>query len=137
MSTAERTANPQASGNASDGPVLNRQVLVELVAMTGPDVAPELLRALQADLADVESRLQAQGAAENPDWDEVRAQSHVLVALAGSTGGQRLQLLAQDLNAVAHRQDRSGLAPTITDCLRLLTRFRRDVAQFAIARLDA
>ena len=81
-----------------------------LIDIAGPEGAPELLRRLHTDLSDVERALvQAIAAsatpAGEPDWAEIRAQSHVLIALSGAVGAEGLMQLARTLNASVHRRD--------------------------------
>lgn len=71
-----------------------------LLAMAGPDLAAELLQRLHEDLLRAERSLLA--AAHGQDWQAVRAQTHVLMALAGTAGATQLQHLAEALNTLAH-----------------------------------
>ena len=73
----------------------------ELLQMAGPQMAAELLYHLQKDLRAAERGLLS--AAHGPDWLEVRRQTHVIIALAGTAGAPSLYKLAQDLNALAHQ----------------------------------
>ena len=73
----------------------------ELLQMAGPKMAAELLNHLQNDLRAAERGLLA--AAHGPDWPEVRRQTHVMIALAGTAGATLLHQLAQALNVLAHQ----------------------------------
>ncbi|MBN2629300.1 MAG: hypothetical protein JXR75_02025 [Rhodobacteraceae bacterium] len=84
------------------GPVDN-SVFAALLAMAGPEVAPELLTQMAADLRAVGHVLTP--AMRAHDWAAICAQSHVLVALAGAAGATGLAALAQALNRAAHRAD--------------------------------
>jgi HPt (histidine-containing phosphotransfer) domain-containing protein len=78
-----------------------------LMAMAGPAHGQELLQRLGADLESVQDRLQA--ALAPPDWADLRAQTHILVALAGAVGAVRLQHMASALNAAAQDADANRL----------------------------
>lgn len=84
-----------------------------LLAMAGPDLAAELLHQLHEDLLRAERGLLA--ASHRLDWQGVRAQTHVLIALAGTAGASQLQHLAEALNTLAH-----GAAPDRGTFLTLL-----------------
>lgn len=71
-----------------------------LLAMAGPDLAAELLDRLHEDLSRAERGLLA--ASHGLDWQGVRAQTHVLMALAGTAGASHLQYLAEEMNMLAH-----------------------------------
>ncbi|NEX47065.1 hypothetical protein [Pseudotabrizicola algicola] len=91
---------------------VDRGVFEALLAMAGPEVAPELVAQMATDLHMVATGLTRGLAAL--DWAEIRGQTHVLVALAGSAGAQRLEQAAQALNMAAHETDAArarALAP--------------------------
>lgn len=73
----------------------------ELLQMAGPKMAAELLDHLQKDLRAAERGLLA--ASHGPDWQEVRRQTHVMIALAGTAGASFLHQLAQAINTLAHQ----------------------------------
>lgn len=81
--------------------------LSHLLEITGPELAIELLARLTEDLMATQDTLET-GAATS-DWKRLREGSHVLISLAGSVGALSLQSMSEDLNAVAHRQDRDAL----------------------------
>ena len=70
-------------------------------------LAVELLARLTEDLTATQDLLET-GAAE-ADWKRLREGSHVLISLSGSVGALSLQAMSEDLNAIAHRQDRAAL----------------------------
>ena len=74
-----------------------------LMDMAGPDAAQELLDRLEEDLAGVALGLSHALGGETIVPAELRAQTHVLIALAGAVGAEPLQRLAEALNAAAHR----------------------------------
>ncbi|MFA7432645.1 MAG: response regulator [Gemmobacter sp.] len=106
-----RSAPPETavvpSGPGPEAPVLLPGHLERLVEVTGPEGSRELFARLQQDLRHVERQVVM--ALAEPDWAELRAQTHVLIALAGAVGAQRLQYHAETLNTAAHRRDPSGL----------------------------
>jgi HPt (histidine-containing phosphotransfer) domain-containing protein len=100
--------------------------LGHLLEITGPDLAPELLARLTEDLTNTQDILAA--GAEDADWKRLREGSHVLISLSGSVGALSLQAMAESLNALAHRQDRDGLAllmPSLNGELAALIRLIR------------
>ncbi|MDO8882048.1 MAG: hypothetical protein U0934_11890 [Pseudotabrizicola sp.] len=82
---------------------IDRSVFDSLLAMAGPDIAPELVAQMAADLRAVSIAL-ARGLAL-PDLEAIKAQTHVLVALAGSAGARGLEQGAQRVNLAAHHGD--------------------------------
>ncbi|WP_054006885.1 response regulator [Cypionkella psychrotolerans] len=83
------------------GPQVEPGQFQELLQMAGPKMAAELLDHLQKDLRTAERGLLA--AAHGPDWLEVRRQTHVMIALAGTAGATFLYQLAQAINTLAHQ----------------------------------
>lgn len=89
-------------------PVLDQSRFVRLMQMAGPEMGPELLARLDDDLSTVARGLHralhgnGQPATIPPDWAELRAQTHVLIALAGTLGALRLHHMAEALNRQAH-----------------------------------
>lgn len=81
--------------------------LSHLMTLTGPELAVELLARLNEDLTSTEAQLNL-GVATT-DWKRLREGSHVLISLSGSVGALSLQAMAENLNAIAHRQDRESL----------------------------
>lgn len=120
---AEAQMALSALESAQSGAV-DRSVFDALMAMAGPEVAPELVAQMTADLRAVAEAL-AQALARL-DWAEIRGQTHVLVALAGSAGARRLEQAAQALNMAAHEADAPrarALAPGILAGLDQLIQF--------------
>ena len=81
-------------------------VFEQLLSLAGPKVTPELLSQLQKDLTVIAEALPA--ALEKRDWAVVRAQTHVLMALAGSVGARSVQEASLRLNRAAHGADPSA-----------------------------
>lgn len=82
---------------------IDRSVFDSLLIMAGPEVAPELVAQLSADLRAVSAALSK--ALTDMDWEAIRAQTHVLVALAGAAGAHQLEDAARTLNMAAHESD--------------------------------
>lgn len=104
--------------------VVDRTVFDALMEMAGPEVAPELVAQMAADLRAVSGALA--DALAGLDWAEIRAQTHVLVALAGSAGARGLGAAAQALNLAAHEAHEARvreLGPSILGGLRGLIDF--------------
>jgi CheY-like chemotaxis protein len=72
-----------------------------LLKMAGPAVAAELTQRILSDLQATERALLA--ASHAPNWPAIRAQTHILIALAGTAGAPRLHHLAQAINDLAHQ----------------------------------
>jgi hypothetical protein len=89
--------------DAESPPIIDHATFDGLLALAGPEVAPELLRQLSADLAGVATALSA--ALGQGDPPLVRAQTHILMALAGSVGAMPLYVAAERLNRAAHTGD--------------------------------
>ena len=76
--------------------------LERLLSLAGPSGAPELVAALMDDLKATQASLDL--AWNGPDFAALRANSHVLMGLAGTVGDTDLHALAQRLNRGAHTQ---------------------------------
>lgn len=95
--------------------VVDRQVFDALVEIIGPDSSLELFGKLQADTESV-----AQGidlGRRNLDLKEIRAQTHILISVAGAIGATRLQTMAQRLNRAANQQDAQEIDKLCKSCL--------------------
>lgn len=99
-----------------DGKRLN-----DILALAGTETAELILRQMQVDLDGVARGLTA--ALDSRDWTEIRAQTHVLISLAGTIGADRLHSAAIDVNTAAHdrAEDRvtSRAAPLLADLAHL------------------
>ena len=94
------TAQQHTAPRMDTAPQIEPAHFHELLQMAGPKMAAGLLDQLQKDLRAAERGLIA--AAQGPDWLEMRRQSHVMIALAGTAGASLLHRQAQTLNALAH-----------------------------------
>jgi len=93
----------------------NDQRLVALLALAGPDNALELATRLDEDLSSIAATL-----THADDPPVVRAQSHVLLAITGSIGADRLCDLARTLNAAAKADGVAQGSDLMTEILMLL-----------------
>jgi len=82
--------------------------LHDILVMAGPDTALRILHQMQIDLAATAAQIVPAIAAA--DSAVIRAQTHVLISLAGTIGAMRLHGLAVDLNAAAHGEDAARIA---------------------------
>ena len=105
ISPVEPLESPEDSGDAPAQ--LDEDRFQGLLKITGPQGAMELLSRLIEDLGQVQEQLRQ--AAENMDQAQLRAQTHVLISLAGAVGADRLHNLAQVLNAATHRLDHHAI----------------------------
>lgn len=95
---------------AQDQERIQESRLDRLLALAGPADAAELLERLATDLARVDGALTAAVAAE--DRAAVRAETHVLISVAGAAGAFGLAEDARRLNTAAH-DDNAPLSPTL------------------------
>lgn len=104
---------PSAPAKAS---AFDETRLTALLDLAGKDLSAELARRLVSDLSDVAQALTAQ--AKGLDRLVIRAQSHILIALAGTIGATGLTEAARQLNQMAHsgmdRSLRQSLRQTLT-----------------------
>lgn len=84
------------------GVKMNETRLEELLKVAGPDGAAELLSRLSEDLCGVREKLAAGVAARSVP--QIREQTHILIAIAGAVGADRLCRLSEVLNIAAKRQ---------------------------------
>ncbi len=134
LGRASRPEEDQASSTA-DLAEFDRSSFDRLIEIAGPSAARELLERLCADLRKTERGLVA-GLADG-DVAAIRAETHVLIALAGAVGAARLQALSQTLNAAAHRRQRGDLSRLGQDALEQLDRLIHFVNQERTRRGEA
>jgi len=87
-----------------DAVEMNEALFNRLMEVSGRDGALELLSRLIADLARIERGLVT--ALSKPDFDTICADTHVLIAISGALGAERLQKQAEALNQAAHGHNR-------------------------------
>jgi HPt (histidine-containing phosphotransfer) domain-containing protein len=92
--------------------------LTRLLEIAGPEDSSELLRRLSGDLTRVRDNIVA--ALNNADIAALRAETHVLISLAGAVGAERLHQLAKHMNADVHRQDTVSLRASGREAQRLI-----------------
>jgi hypothetical protein len=95
-------AGAQTGGLAQ---TIDRGTFDNLMLLAGPGVATELLQQLSADLSQVLVNLRK--ALPRTDWEAIRSQTHILMALTGSIGAMRGHSMALELNQAAHDEDRA------------------------------
>lgn len=127
---AGRLPDAAASDEAIDPAKLER-----LLDLAGPEVGAELLARLAEDLGTVDSAFAA--AVPARDIPALRAQTHVLISLAGAVGADRLQHLAEDLNAAAHAGDAAAIDRLAAAARPLLAALRMHVEAVQMAREPA
>ena len=108
-----------------------------LLDLAGPATAHELASRLDEDLTVVADALtQAERAA---DRQQLRAQSHVLLAIAGTIGANRLYHLSKRLNGQVRTPDSAPVAELLGEIHvllgRLITRVRSARLQLARSQL--
>lgn len=98
----------QQTPSFTNGGLVDRTVFDKLMHLAGPDTAVDLLDRLAEDLLSVRTLLLA-----NAGQHMVRAQSHILIGLAGAVGADYLQTLAQHLNDAANTTDTASCCAII------------------------
>jgi CheY-like chemotaxis protein len=128
---AQQLGAPPLADTAVDtdetAPMPDRSRFERLLEIAGTDGARELLIRLTADLEKVRDNLSK--AIPRLDQATLRAETHVLISLAGAVGADHLHTLASTLNAAAHRMDEceivtlgSEAKSRIDDLLRVIER---------------
>ncbi len=97
--TCEMTVCPQDTRSLVGA--LDRNRFEAILQAAGPEGRQEFLQHLLQDLRSVRGELK-QATAGN-DTAQTRAQSHILISLAGAVGADWLQQIAESLNAAAHK----------------------------------
>lgn len=93
-------------------PLMRRDIdlgpLHRLLDLVGTAGAALLLETLIDDMKSTQTGLDK--AWSGPDYTQLRAHSHTLIALAGTVGDSDLQTIAQQLNTVANAEDKEQIA---------------------------
>lgn len=118
---------PALSDRAAEAAELDRGRLDHLLGIAGPEAARELLDRLAEDLGRTEHGLIA--GLRDGDLSAVRANTHVLISLAGAVGAERLQKLSEALNASAHRREDAAMKALGQQVLAQLDRLIHVVAR--------
>ncbi len=108
--------------------------LHRLLTIAGPSGAQELLMRLASDLGNVQQKM-AQ-ALQKMDQAQLRAQTHVLISLAGAVGAEHLQNLAQVLNSAAHKLDQDAISELSAKADRGISRLLQIIDQEQNARAE-
>lgn len=101
-------------GFASLGRKLDEDRFEALMTVAGPEGRPELLLRLHEDLTAARQLLDAAVAAG--EIPEIRAQTHILIAISGAVGAERLHRLSEVLNIAAKRARLDDLAALYVPC---------------------
>lgn len=126
---APTPAAPTAPASAPDpAQTFDPEPLSRVFGLAGPEMAREILDRLTLDLTETAARLERAG--QQPDAGELRAATHVMIALAGTAGAMLLLNRSQALNRRIHAGQLADLGPALAE-LRYLTQG----AIAAIARL--
>lgn len=96
------------TGEASLGHKMDRARFDALLAAAGAAGSADLLARVTEDLCAVNEALDA--ALGQGDLAGIRAQTHILIAISGAVGADRLYRLAEVLNIAAKRRQRADLA---------------------------
>jgi two-component system, OmpR family, aerobic respiration control sensor histidine kinase ArcB len=96
----------------------DEQRFVALLDLAGPATALELAMRLDEDLTGVASALRAAGVLQ--DRPAIRAQSHVLLAIAGTVGANKLFELSERLNGLARGSDGTFISDLLAEIMLLL-----------------
>ena len=89
-----------------------------LLDLAGPATARELATRLDEDLTAVADAMSAAGV--SADRQVLRAQSHVLLAIAGTVGANRLYRLSVQLNGLARASEGGPFGELLTEIRALL-----------------
>jgi two-component system aerobic respiration control sensor histidine kinase ArcB len=103
-----------ARGDPAFGVKMDEARLDDLLTVAGDDGARELLDRLTEDLSSIRDRLAAGVAATSVPM--IREQTHILVAISGSVGADRLCRLTEVLNIAAKRRRLDDLAALHAPC---------------------
>ena len=115
-------------------PPLNEDIFDELIAMAGPEIAPQLLQQILEDLDQVSRNLERALAQE--DAKELHEQGHTLTSLAGTLGATEIQTRAQELNAISQSADIDAARGTVGTLLDDIGQLRHLVAVRSAALAD-
>ncbi|AWB49359.1 hypothetical protein HYN69_13380 [Gemmobacter aquarius] len=109
---------PDSKGDTETCLLGDGGTLRDILMLAGPDIAPRLLAQITADLTQTANQLRP--ALAQRDWPLIRAQTHVLISVAGTIGAMGLHAEACRLNTAAHLRDEAqtaALAPALMDDL--------------------
>lgn len=90
-----------------DQPAIDEEIFGQLCATFDRERLPELLGKVRTDIANGCASVRT--AVENGDMSQLRAATHVLIAVAGAIGALGLQNLSQRLNSAGHASDKLAI----------------------------
>lgn len=125
----DRPADPSSDPPVTPAGVLDRNRFEAILQAAGPAGRDELLAHLLQDLRSVQDALQL--AVGQNDTATTRAQSHILISLAGAIGADRLQVMAEALNAAAHKDRLAEARTLVRSCDEALAMLIAQVGQRA------
>ena len=105
---------PSAPQPGSPDANIDLNIYNGLKKIIGKDSMLELLGKVQSDLSDVQSGLR--DGVEARDTGPVRANTHILISVAGAIGAVGLQHIAERLNATAKSADWADILPQAKRC---------------------
>ncbi|WP_371154586.1 ATP-binding protein [Jannaschia sp. 2305UL9-9] len=108
-------------------PPFSYATLAELMAAAGPDQGDVLLSRLKEDLTGVADAMSE--AIEDRDLGVIRAQTHILLSLAGAIGALPTQEAARRLHQVTRQGDEEAISIAAKMCLGRLQEMRAELAQ--------
>ncbi len=98
--------------------VVDAKVFERLMLLAGPETARELLDQLLVDLGSAQAAIA--GTSQQIDWNILRMQCHILVAVAGSVGATQVLRQAELLRAAAQHFDTDAAPRLMADLLQQL-----------------
>ena len=113
----------------TDTKMIDRSVFETLVSAVGRDNMTELIAKIQNDLKSVQTAMTdfiAKLATEG-----IRAQTHILVSVAGAVGALNLQATAEKLNHAANQNQHPEMKSLYVICDNQLTHLRAELATLA------
>ncbi len=108
------TTAPARVDEAAPGAV-DQSIYDGLLATIGNESMGELLEKVLEDVGSVKAAIIA--GARSKDVQLIRANTHILISVAGAIGATGLQGLAERLNAAAHGNDNTAIAELSEQCI--------------------
>jgi CheY-like chemotaxis protein len=127
------------AGDAGLGRKMDQARFDALIEVAGESGVVELLQHLHDDLCALRDTLDI-GVGER-DIPKIRAQTHIMIAISGAVGADRLYRLAEVLNIAAKRRRVDDLAalyaPCRTDLMDLIAHVEREAARVGLSLAPA
>jgi len=102
------------AGDAGLGPKMDHARFDALLKIAGAQGSVELLHRVHEDLTSVQRALDT--GVGRGDLSDIRAQTHILIAISGAVGADRLYRLAEVLNIATKRRRTADLAALYAPC---------------------